>query len=77
MLADLQVTGILHVADNFLNGSFGDSDLERHIAQTCLAIAGKTDQHVAVVAEKGPFAHYLFLLQQLATGLAPVAFCVP
>jgi hypothetical protein len=59
LLGDGYVTGILHVAHNFLNGTFGDTDFPGHVAQAYRVITLEADKHVTVVAEKGPIAHHM------------------
>lgn len=42
------------ISYNALGGAFGDTHLLGHIAQPQKRILGQTDQHMTVIAQKGP-----------------------
>jgi hypothetical protein len=58
VLRHFEEARLLEVVDNFLNRTLSDTHLGSDIPQTGILIFCKANQHVAVVAEKSPIAHY-------------------
>ena len=53
---------VLQIPNYLLYGALGDSYLSGHVTQTGLRVPRKTDQDMAVIAEQGPMAQFMYYL---------------
>ena len=53
-LGAFENAGLFQLPDQPKCRALGDADLVGNVAQSCIRVVGETNQHVGVIAEKGP-----------------------